>query len=228
MCRGTELAEKKVNRKMCEDIQKTLGYINTDSFKRVLAIHFLEDTKNIFYENYNELARSINSYYEHNDEKSAFEIKRTLHNYLCSNSTLIDHTRRLIKKSCPEVLTEYKDKVKSTFKDSLLCNFVKDLRNYITHNKLPLSSLRLKMAESRNFKCDVVLHSDSLKKWDRWNKKSEKFFETKNNIPVYDVFEQYTRRIESFHQWLDTKLKDYYIEDFQEYCDFNEKLFPSK
>ena len=70
------------------------------------------------------------------------EVDRLFHNFLAAATSLRDHTRRLWQKyppPDPALAAEYQKRVKQTFADSPLANFVQRLRNYSMHQKLPVA-----------------------------------------------------------------------------------------
>src|ERR1035441_17498 len=67
------------------------------------------------------------------------DVNRHLHNFLTSITTLVDHTRNLMREDFikSEHREEYQNRVNGVFASDPLTQFLQDLRNYITHYAIP-------------------------------------------------------------------------------------------
>jgi hypothetical protein len=150
------------------------------------------------------------------------EITRRLHNFLASVKTLIDHTRKLIKKwySQSTFFGDYTSEVKGRFDDNLMTKFVEELRNYTLHYHLPLSYLQFEVnrdpiSNELVGHSAIVLKKSQLSPDYNWNK-GQKYLATINeNIILIELIDDYFKTILSFHSWMHKRLHEIYAEDLK-------------
>ncbi len=75
------------------------------------------------------------------------EVTRLLHNYISSVLTSIDHTRNFVNKINQEELTEYYQNAVQELTKNPCSKFVKQLRIYIQHRKLPTTKGELTLTK---------------------------------------------------------------------------------
>ena len=75
------------------------------------------------------------------------EVTRLLHNFLGGAGTLVDHTRIFARDMFADssFMAEYEEKVKQTFSESPIRQFVQRLRNYMLHYALPINTVSLRI-----------------------------------------------------------------------------------
>ncbi|MEL1239583.1 hypothetical protein [Flavobacterium flavipallidum] len=185
-----------------------LEFFNSDSFRRILSIELFKDVEDIFERNYKELL---------NVRDDSGDLKRVIHNFLMSNSTLIDQTRRLIVK-CPKIETEFRLKISKKYANSPLNSFVKDLRNYNTHYSLPLIMKPVEIEEGKLIVKGEVMDKNSLLKWRGWSSLSLTFInEQDNSIDIQSTFNDHFNNVAELYNWLNIRLKELYFDDFEKY-----------
>lgn len=195
-----------------------------EEFKKIIVIESIKETEYIYEKNCSELIDNL-SY----SEETRKDLKRKMHNFLTANSTIIDHTRILLK-NCPEIREEIELKIKKEFANSPLSNFIKNLRNYITHYSLPLTLRPLKL-ENKVFKVgNVVFDKNTLLEWSGWNKQSKVFInESKSELIVADIITEHYNKMVSFYNWIDNVIQREYKELFDKYNSYLDNLYnPNK
>jgi hypothetical protein len=133
------------------------------------------------------------------------EVDRLLHNYLAAASTVRDHTRRLWQQHPPAdaaATAEYERRVRDTFAEAPLAQFVQRLRNYSMHSKLPIARGQLTWSREHGDHSTVVLSKEALFRWNDWNAPARRFIETADeNIDLRVVVRDYTAIVHDFNQW---------------------------
>jgi hypothetical protein len=192
-------------------------------FEKLIVIDSLKETEYIYEKNCSELVDNL-SY----SEETRNDLKRKLHNFLTANSTIIDHTRILLK-NCPEIREEVELKIKNEFADSPLSNFIKNLRNYITHYSLPLTKRPLKL-DNKVFKIGGVLFDkETLLEWSGWNKQSKVFInESESELKVGEIITEHYNKMVSFYEWLDNLIQREYKDLSDRYDNYLEEKFNPK
>lgn len=169
--------------------------------KVLLQLNFIELSK--LFEDFKQTALrdfSIESRYKNVN----IEARRLTHNYLCSVISLIDHTRVYIKRlHIEENVNEYQEKIKGTFIENPICVFVKDLRQYIQHYRIPDISF-MKSAYSIKKHASIKISKEELLKFSGWTKLSKKYINYYiGDIDLRHVFKEYQSIVDDFYKWLD-------------------------
>ena len=111
---------------------------------------------------------------------------------------------------------EYQQKIKESFADNKLAQFIHKLRNYQTHYQLEFPYPVRSLDDNKSW--DVVfVSSDFLKHPEQWNVLSKQFIEESGQeINLNKIFAEYSKLIDTFYMWLYTKLQIYHKKDFEE------------
>ena len=152
------------------------------------------------------------------------ELLRLFHNYLMSVMSLVDHTRKLMRKTYEdtELKCNYDSQVNMLFFECPMCKFVQDLRNYITHYGLPQSVLYLSVSDTP--KSSLILRVEKLKAWKKWNKLSKQFLnEQYEDISVLTLIDNHSQKILDHHAWLNYSLEEYHQNDLIEFKELRRK-----
>ncbi len=149
------------------------------------------------------------------------EANRIIHNYVCGLSTYIDHCRNFMKEhyANTDFMERYEARVKTTFVESGLCTFVRQLRNYITHKDLPQSSMSLSGSNQPNveWKSGISFDRDDFLNWDRWNSKSREYLsDLEEKISLSEIFLPHIQIMKDFEQWFVYEFEDYHKAAFDE------------
>ena len=147
------------------------------------------------------------------------EITRLLHNFLASVKSLVDHTRIIVRKlpRSKLFLKEYERRIRKSFQESTLSNFVQHLRNYVLHKGMPLLTAvgRVTPAKASNHSIDLNL--DLLRAWDGWNKYSTQYLDDMpDEVNLESVILSYKETVEDFYKWLEDTFQKVYRTELEE------------
>lgn len=200
-----------------KETPERLKYLKSDRIRKVFFIKSLEHPTYIFEENFSEFHKVHKRF----RDAGGKEIQRTLHNFLMSSSTLIDHTRNMSRK-LPEISKTYESKVQEMFANSNLSFFIKDLRNYIAHYAIPLTMTKLELSETTEcFVGCLVMDKQYLLQWRGWSIFGKNFLEEwEGNIELFTVLVRYYNIVAEFHNWFESHLQCVYRTLLEEYDEF--------
>jgi hypothetical protein len=192
-----------------------------EEFKQVVEIEKFKETEYIYEQNCHELIGALS----HSNENKK-DIKRKLHNFLTANSTIIDHTRKLLK-YCPELNEEIGIKINKEFESSPLSNFIKNLRNYITHHSLPLTLRPIRLEKDDLVIGSVVFDRNTLLKWSGWNKQSKIFLiNSESDLIVGDIISEHFNKMADLYSWIQSLMNKEYKEVFARYDEYLDQFYP--
>lgn len=192
-----------------------------EEFKQIVEIEKFKETEYIYEQNCHELIGAL-SY----SNKNGKDLKRKLHNYLTANSTIIDHTRKLLK-NCPELSEEIGIKIKKEFESLPISNFIKNLRNYITHHSLPLTLRPIRLEKDDFVIGSVVFDRNTLLKWSGWNKQSKMFLiKSESDLIVRDIISEHYNKMADFYSWIENIMNKEYKEVFDRYDEYLDQYYP--
>ena len=162
------------------------------------------------------------------------EISRHVHNFVTSAYTLVDHTRAFMKKHYEgtALLTAYEEQVKVEFATAPVAQFIKRLRNYMTHRGLPNSSMYLHInndpttAEpTQTMKSGVRYDTDELLEWDGWTALDRTYLQqVGEHLPLHQFAQEYLTLVNQHHAWLDAALATYHKADVEDFLQLQAKL----
>ncbi len=147
------------------------------------------------------------------------EINRRFHNFLAASKTLIDHTRVFMADhyANTDLLSQYQERIKHDLAEDELCRFVQDLRNYALHYELPISIMNFKYTRDEGATTGVYIVTHELQQWSGWSAPSMNFLaQQREEIFPLKIVNDYSAKIEAFHQWLDAALDSHHASDIAE------------
>ncbi len=186
---------------------KRLGYIA--NMHHIFLQNFLI-LKELLVKIYNDEKFSDQTYQEFNQHMQQY-----LFNFLSASAALTDNCRKMMSVyKDTELFNEYKAKIDEIFKKSLLSAFIKDLRNYQTHNKIDIPTPVRSLKDYKSI--DVIFISDELLKGNyQWTTSSKKFMEKCGlEISILPIINEYNGMINLFYNWLYLRVKQYHRTDF--------------
>lgn len=186
---------------------KRLGYIA--NMHHIFLQNFLI-LKELLVKIYNDEKFSDRTYQEFNQHMQQY-----LFNFLSASAALTDNCRKMMSVyKDTELFNEYKAKIDEIFKKSLLSAFIKDLRNYQTHNKIDIPTPVRSLKDYKSI--DVIFISDELLKGNyQWTTSSKKFMEKCGlEISILPIINEYNGMINLFYNWLYLRVKQYHRTDF--------------
>lgn len=187
-----------------------------------LKIQALNSSYHVFAGNYHNLAVTLDRFgrlensmelwaEDNRDELDQFmdEVTRLLHNFLAGAKTLVDHTRVFKNEMYKGKNFEkvYQEKLERDLSDSPIVSFVQDLRNYVLHKQLPITSAEFSFKGGKgdtikDYDSTIKLNVDRLREWDGWKRKSRVYLDALDDkVKIKEVAEQYEVAIRSFYQW---------------------------
>jgi hypothetical protein len=189
--------------------------------------------------NYEELSKAM-AWYEgnlsiwdiaHRHKLDAFmkEFKRLSQNYLSSTYSLIEHTRIFCKELNNSKLNE-EYSVKSTeLRSHVAIRFVRDLRTYSQHIKLPIVSATLSLTPTEQgstgkIEQKILLEKEELLKWKDWHKDSRKHIESKKKIDLNPILAEYQTLVKGFYDWLYRRVGELYRKQLDEFAEVEREL----
>jgi hypothetical protein len=135
------------------------------------------------------------------------EVVSLLHNYLAAAKSLVDHTRRVVRKPYqPSSLQEECDRqIKSRFLDDPLVQFLEDLREMAQHYRLPsirhTTTIQNEGGRGR-MEIRMQLTKDDLSQYSGWCAKSRTYLANSGEgIDILALAEEYHSRVTAFHTW---------------------------
>lgn len=148
------------------------------------------------------------------------EVERLLHNVLMALSTRIDQQRAFIKRHCAgdsEFTAEYQAGVQSHFRGYAPGPFLRDLRNYLTHNRLPVAMSRQTLSRF-SISVTFVLGRQPLLDWGGWTSAAKKWLIGQGDeIEIVDAVDGYARIAGSFDKWLHDRIGLKHVVEIRQY-----------
>jgi hypothetical protein len=131
------------------------------------------------------------------------ECVRTLHNFLASAKTLVDHSRRHVDQYLTQTSAraEYDERV-SALNFGGLQSFVQDLRNYTLHKTAASVGAQIS-ATPDGARAAAVLKAKDIREWDGWSASARQYIDQAgDDIVVRESIDEYMCRIKSLYDWL--------------------------
>lgn len=148
------------------------------------------------------------------------EVERLLHNVLMALSTRIDQQRVFLKEhfSTDTALTaEYSARIKSDFDGYAPAAFLRGLRNYLTHHRLPVAQSRQTFSK-QSFSVTFVLLRQPLLEWSRWNSDTRGWLAAQDDeLEIVPMVDSYARIAGGFDKWLHERINLKYAAAIREY-----------
>ncbi len=196
----------------------------------------------VFHKNAKDLANLIKKYekdlsiWDINNrmklEEMQHEFLRLLHNYLSSAFSLVEHTYVFKDKLKNIEFTKFYEENSENFKIDEVLNFIKDLRRYAQHYKLPFSSAVLsfkasdKKDEKGTSKQELLLPLNELLQWERWSSPSKSFLKKQSkNINLKDVIAEHYGKISKFYKKIYEKINVLYKREIEECTNIEKEIF---
>lgn len=189
---------------------KTLERIRHFNFSIVIFTGNYHQIQELL-EFHNDPVKSQNMYSVNNrDVLQAFhtEIIRLLHNYLASAFSLIDHTRKHYNKLYKEngKFLDYQLEIQNRFINDPLSNFIKDLRQFVQHYKLPeIYTNTIFKQDPPELRRVLKLKKEDLMEFP-WSSKSKIFLSHQTaDLDLMQIVNEYFERVTEFYKWFQEK-----------------------
>jgi len=188
--------------------------------------------------NYQELSSAISKYekdlsiwdVKKRPQLDAFlrEFRRLMQNYLSSTYSLIEHTIKCRRELNHASLNhDYSLKLKA-LRTNRCVKFVKDLRAYSQHIKLPLVvaslSFDAQKVGAEKLQLKIIIEKKELVKWRKWHRLSKKYIGSQKEIEPKIIFSEYQVLIRDFYKWFYKSVGELYSKELQEFARFEREL----
>jgi hypothetical protein len=148
------------------------------------------------------------------------EAERLLHNILMALSTRIDQQRAFMRRHFSVdaiVMGEYVAKIKADFDGYAPGVFLRDLRNYLTHHRLPVAQSRQTFS-NQGFSVTFTLVRQQLQEWPGWKSDARAWLTAQGEqIEIVPVVDGYARIAGAFDRWLSDRIGRKYAAEIRAY-----------
>ncbi|MFB9407731.1 hypothetical protein [Dactylosporangium matsuzakiense] len=155
---------------------------------------------------------------DHNDILS--EAERLLHNVVTAASTRADQLRNFMTDHFADdagLTAQYTAKVKEEFAQDPSNVFLRNLRNYITHRRLPVAQSQETFTQT-TYAFTFTLVRDALLEWSGWTADPRKWLEgLDGDVMIVEVVDRYARTAGTFDKWLFDEIGTKFADDLREY-----------
>lgn len=195
-------------------------------FRRIKAAYY------VFRRNYRELAAALSVYSQPGItldrlqiggdmaiDRHVMELNRLILNYLAASEALREHTNYQVITlySGQPFKAEFFHETKVSFSPDLR-SFMRGLRHYTLHHKLPLSITQFIVQQDHTLRGQVLLSVCALRECESYWKKSGKAYldSLSDEIQIAEVLAQHKNAIGSMYDWLATRQKELHREELAE------------
>lgn len=202
---------------------------NSKGYQLSCRLEHFDLSIDLFQKNYNELTAHLDEccgritnpnlvthIRRYSKDLYMYETLRLLHNFLASCFSLVDHSRKLYKELYQKEsrFPEYKEEVKKVFASDPLSQFVKDLRIFLLHYRLPSISFTTRLPELEGA---IFLHKDDLEEFPNWSACAKEFLTGNDDkIDLRRVIEDYHEKVELFQRWFRRKQQELHRNELDE------------
>jgi hypothetical protein len=148
------------------------------------------------------------------------EAERLLHNILMALSTRIDQQRAFMRRHFSQdaiLMDEYTAKVKADFDGYPPSVFLRDLRNYLTHHRLPVAQSRQTFS-NQGFSVTFTLVRQHLQEWPGWKGNGKSWLAAQDEqIEIVPAVDGYARIAGAFDRWLYDRIGRKYAAEIRAY-----------
>lgn len=194
------------------------------------ALDFMTDNYYVFEANYHQLKEYLSGQKAPQAlfgdlSTAANEVTRLLHNFLASATSLGDLTSTVVNGAfgSTPIRQLFHQRDARILKDDPLASFMRGLRNYMVHYRLPFPALDLgKRPEAATSRFALPelgfgLHRDELLRWPDWHKNAASYLhQSQTIIPIESVCDEYYDRTSAFHSWLHLAIREEFAAELTE------------
>lgn len=158
--------------------------------------------------------------HQHRNEEQ-MEIVRLLHNFVAAAMSLVDHTRVFFTELYAEknLIPNYQEQIRTIFAEDELVNFVKCLRQFCQHYRLPLVVTQVSIdVEKQVIQSGVSLRKTDLVHFIAWTKAAKAFLDkSPAEIELLDLVRSYNKKVTDFYDWFATKQREIHKAELEYY-----------
>jgi hypothetical protein len=148
------------------------------------------------------------------------EAERLLHNILMSLSTRIDQQQAFMRRHFSEdaiLMGEYAAKIEADFGGYAPGLFLRDLRNYLTHHRLPVAQSRQSFSD-QGLSVTFTLVRQPLQEWSGWTGDARTWLTGQGEqVEIVPVVNGYARIVDAFDIWLSERIGRKYLAEIRAY-----------
>jgi hypothetical protein len=187
-------------------------------FQLLQKIQTFQLSLEVFEGNYRDLRRLLDWQSQHPDAQELWhlrnrhlleafqkEVARLLHNFVAGAASLIDHTRLHHRELYADSgqLPEYDAEVSARFLNNPLANFIKGLRQYCQHYRVPPLVARMSYsAEPPSSSSTVLLDKKKLMEFSGWSAPAIKYLDQQGDSPqLLEAIAGYHDLVGEFYRW---------------------------
>ena len=150
------------------------------------------------------------------DELEVSVQRGVLSSTMCAMA-LVDHCRKFSDKY---PIDEYESEKRRCFSHNELHRFIHSLRHYIAHVRFTKANWVIKQSpEGRSV--FFLLDNETLSRFSEWNSLAKTYISRHGEgINVEELFEEYSKNVNKFHNWLFVAVFDRYGQDLAEYLNY--------
>jgi hypothetical protein len=132
------------------------------------------------------------------------QVDQRMHNFVASAGALVDHTRRLFDDYPGTNLRAEYEKRKDVLAAKPVVGFVKDLRNYLLHRKIPVIGHTVSLgAQMTEPKTTMLVSVEYLRQWDGWKGAAKVYLASAGeSIQLSSVPEEYAAELTDLYDWV--------------------------
>ena len=103
------------------------------------------------------------------------------------------------------------------FADSPFSHFVQDLRNYMLHNELPITSASLVVIPDERIDSIIKLNVKKLRHGKKWSKEAKEYINSiGDEIRLDEIIDKYRSLVVNFYKWFGQRQSELHKNDFEE------------
>lgn len=153
------------------------------------------------------------------------EFLRRLHNYLASIYSLVQHTEVFIGHLKNEEAEKRFEVEKEELEKKHRCaRFMRDLRAYMQHYRLPIVSATLgfRVTDPKNrkvvFEQKLLLNKNDMLKWTRWSRQSKEYLRKySREVDMELAIIEYQKLIERFWRRVRNRIVETHLEEIRQF-----------
>jgi hypothetical protein len=131
-------------------------------------------------------------------------LDQRLHNYVASAGSLVDHTRRVVKKyPGTHFAAEYETRRRAVATEPVV-GFIRDLRNYAVHRALPFLGHKVSFSGGgSDITAEVLLGTPQLLAWDGWKAPAKDYLHRAgDSVDLRAAVQAHAAAVEGLNRWI--------------------------
>ena len=163
------------------------------------------------------------------------EAARLLHNYVAAAFSLVDATRRFVRRhyAGTALMEEYQERVRTDFAEAPLHLFLQQLRNLTLHHRVPPMTVstrfRTRDDGGQDFESGFWLDLKELRKRGDWTGKAREYLDSLGEeAKLDDIVDAYEPVVAGFHRWLRERIQEEHADAIEETLDLERRMMEAE